>query len=60
METCKTCKYLMFSDCYGECSIAIKGIVSPTDSCKYWLPKTDNQPINWEREDIGKPILDYR
>lgn len=30
---CKDCKYLMFSDCYGECSKAYKGIVQPNDSC---------------------------
>ena len=30
---CKDCKYLMFSDCYGECSKAYKGIVRPDDSC---------------------------
>ena len=30
---CKDCEYLMFSDCYGECSKAYKGIVSPDDSC---------------------------
>lgn len=32
---CKDCKYLMFSDCYGECSKAIKGIVMPDDFCPY-------------------------
>ena len=30
---CIECEYLMFSDCYGECSKAYKGIVSPDDSC---------------------------
>lgn len=30
---CKDCKYLMFSDCYGECRKGIFGIVSPEDSC---------------------------
>lgn len=30
---CKDCEYLMFSDCYGECSKAYKGIVNPNDSC---------------------------
>ena len=29
---CIECEYLMFSDCYGECSKAYKGIVSPDDS----------------------------
>lgn len=33
MITCKDCKYLMFSDCYGECAIAEKGIVHPDDTC---------------------------
>lgn len=33
--TCKDCKYLMFSDCYGECSKAYRGIVSPSDSCEH-------------------------
>ena len=32
---CKDCEYLTFSDCYGECSQAYKGIVSPDDSCGY-------------------------
>jgi hypothetical protein len=30
---CKDCKHLMFSDCYGECSKAYLGIVSPNDYC---------------------------
>ena len=30
---CKDCEYLMFSDCYGECLKAYKGVVSPDDSC---------------------------
>lgn len=30
---CKDCKYLMFSDCYGECSKGYMGIVSPDDYC---------------------------
>lgn len=30
---CKDCKHLMFSDCYGECSRAYLGIVSPNDYC---------------------------
>lgn len=30
---CIECKYLMFSDCYGECSKAYMGIVHPWDSC---------------------------
>ena len=30
---CKDCKYLMFSDCYGECSKGKKGIVMPDDFC---------------------------
>lgn len=30
---CIDCKYLMFSDMYGECSKDYKGIVSPDDSC---------------------------
>jgi len=31
---CSECKYLMFSDCYGECSKGYKGIVRPTDTCE--------------------------
>lgn len=30
---CGDCKYLMYSDCYGECSKAYKGIVNADDSC---------------------------
>lgn len=30
---CKNCKYLMFSDFYGECSKGYMGIVSPDDYC---------------------------
>lgn len=40
--TCKDCKYLMFSDCYGECSKAYRGIVSPNDSCEYGERKDKN------------------
>jgi hypothetical protein len=32
---CKDCKHLMFSDCYGECSRAYLGIVSPNDYCSH-------------------------
>lgn len=32
---CKDCKYLMFSDMYGECSRAHLGIVRPDDFCSY-------------------------
>ena len=32
---CKDCKYLMFSDIYGECSKGYRGIVSPEDSCEH-------------------------
>ena len=32
---CKDCKYLMFSDCYGECSKAYRGIVNPDDYCEH-------------------------
>lgn len=39
---CYECKHLMFSDCYGECSKGIKGIVSYNDGCIFGekrLPK---------------------
>lgn len=32
---CIDCKYLMFSDCYGECSRGYMGIVRPDDYCSY-------------------------
>ena len=32
---CQDCKYLMFSDHYGECSKGYRGIVSPEDSCEH-------------------------
>ena len=32
---CRECKYLMFSDCYGECSKGYLGIVRPDDFCSY-------------------------
>ena len=32
---CKDCKYLMFSDCYGECKKGYRGIVNPDDTCEY-------------------------
>ena len=32
---CKDCKYLMFSDCYGECGKGHMWIVSPYDFCSY-------------------------
>ena len=30
---CKDCKYLTFSDCYGECGKGKLGIVMPNDFC---------------------------
>ena len=32
---CRECKYLMFSDCYGECGKGHMGIVSSNDFCSY-------------------------
>lgn len=32
---CKDCKYLMFSDFYGECSKGYMGIVYPNDFCSH-------------------------
>ena len=32
---CKDCKYLMFSDCYGECGKGHMGVVRPYDFCSY-------------------------
>ena len=32
--TCKECKHLMFSDCYGECNKTLR-IVNPDDTCEY-------------------------
>lgn len=32
---CKDCKHFMYSDCYGECSKAHLGIVSPNDYCSH-------------------------
>lgn len=31
ITVCKDCKHLMFSDCYAECEMAYKGIVSIND-----------------------------
>ena len=36
---CYECKYLMFSDFYGECSIGHMGIVSPSDYCSRAVKK---------------------
>lgn len=33
--TCKDCKYLMFSDSYGECMKGYKGVVPPWDFCQH-------------------------
>lgn len=30
---CKDCKYITFSDCYGECGRGYLGIVQPNDFC---------------------------
>ena len=39
---CKDCKYLMFSDCYGECSRGHLGIVRPDCYCCYGERRIDN------------------
>ena len=38
---CADCEYLMYSDCYGECSKGHKGVVKPEDSCFYGKRKED-------------------
>ena len=30
---CKDCKYIIFSDCYGECGKGYLGMVQPNDFC---------------------------
>lgn len=39
---CKDCEHLMFSDCYGECSKAYKGIVHPDDTCEHGVRRKAN------------------
>lgn len=34
---CKDCENLMFSDCYGECAKAHKGIARPDDTCEHGI-----------------------
>lgn len=47
MITCQNCKYLMLSDCYGECAIAERGIVKPYDTCR----KAESK---YTREDLAR------
>lgn len=30
---CSECKFIMYSDCYGECGKGIRGIVNRNDGC---------------------------
>lgn len=39
--TCKDCKHLTFSDCYGECNKALR-IVHPDETCSYAERKEQN------------------
>jgi hypothetical protein len=39
--TCKECKHLMFSDCYGECNRSLR-MVNPDDTCEYAERKEQN------------------
>lgn len=38
---CKDCKYLMFSDFYGECGCGCMGVVQPWDYCSHGERKDD-------------------
>ena len=40
---CVDCRYLEFSDLYGECSIGYKGIVWPNDSCGRGEPREEKE-----------------
>lgn len=43
---CRQCQYLMFSDCYGECSKGnISGVVKPHFSCGKGVDKNDNLSV---------------
>ena len=43
---CRQCQYLMFSDCYGECSKGnISGVVKPHFSCGKGVAKNDNLSV---------------
>lgn len=42
-KVCATCKYLEFSDMYGICGEAHKGIVRPNDTCPYWEAKAEDE-----------------
>lgn len=43
---CRQCQYLMFSDCYGECSKGnISGAVKPHFSCGKGVVKNDTLSV---------------
>lgn len=47
---CRQCQYLMFSDCYGECSKGnISGVVQPNFSCGKGVIRNDTLSV---KEDI--------
>ena len=40
---CKDCKYLMFSDMYGECKKGYLGVVLPDNYCSYGVRKESDR-----------------
>lgn len=40
---CRDCRYLIFSDCYGECGKGCMGIVRPDDFCSRGEKKDDDE-----------------
>ena len=46
---CRQCQYLMFSDCYGECSKGnISGVVQPHFSCGKGVIRNDTLSVKEE------------
>ena len=40
---CKDCRYLTYSDMYGECGKALLGVVTPNDYCSHGERKEGEQ-----------------
>ena len=56
---CKDCRFLRFSDFYGECGCGLLGIVSPWDYCSHGERNDVKTLANRLMETVGETIDCY-
>ena len=56
---CKDCRFLKFSDFYGECGCGCLGVVSPWDYCSHGEKGDVKTLVDWLTADMDETIDCY-